>query len=146
MTCRHLQHFTSYFILETLTLHLGELIQAYHDSTDESKQFRLDEFPQDMPLELRQGGFGYNFHRGVVIHVRLAVSYMAKQSCWDSEHCWSQDELQSHSWGFGCSGGGLADGSLSEAPNTTDSISRLLWGAVCIRSWRCVPPGYEEEY
>lgn len=125
MTCQF-KHVISYFILETQTLHVRELIQAYHNCTNESKQLRFDKFPQDMPFELRYGVLGNNFHRDVVIHICLAVSYMAKQSCRNSEYCWSQDELQGPSRGSGCSGGGLADRPLSEAPNTTDSISRLL--------------------
>ncbi len=133
------------FILETQTLHLNELIQAYHDSTNQSKQLRFDKFPQDMPFELRHRVFGYSFHRDVVILICLTVSYMTEQPCWDCEDCWSQDELQRNSRGVGCLGGGLADSSLSEAPKTTDSVSRLLWGAVCIRSRRFVPPGYEKE-
>lgn len=123
-----------------------ELIQAYHNCPNESKELRFDKFPQDVPFELGHRVFGYNFHGGVVIHICLAVSYMAKQSTRDSEHRWSQDELQSHSRGFGFSGGRLADRSLSEAPNTPDGISRLLWGAVSIRSWRYIPPGYDKEY
>lgn len=126
----------------SLTFLISKQIQSYHNSTDESEQLRFYKFPQNVPFEVRHWVFGYNFHGGVIIHICLTVGYMAKQSSWNSKYCWSQDKLQSYSRGFRCPGGGLTDSSLSQAPNATDSTATLLWGAVCIRPWGCVPPGY----
>lgn len=80
-------------ILETLTVHCKDGTPTYHDSAHESIKLRFDKFPQDVPLERRLWVFGCDSQRDVVIHICLAVSDGAEQSCRDSEHRWAQDEL-----------------------------------------------------